>query len=218
VSEENLYRIVQVDPSAEGEVVDAAYRRLARKYHPDSGGDSADEERMRSLNRAYEVLSDPAKRRDYDSSLAPQRGPAATREVARDAPGPPTDWVWQDRSNTVRERAPVSPGDPSALAALEGATIRAQDGTYLGLISSDSWRADSICNLGGAHGSEDSETSIRNTGGKYGSRHSGVSAFSPYASKPPVVERDGRVLGYLTLNPLKQPAINPNDLLTQFSV
>lgn len=222
MSEDNLYRILQIDPSAESEVVDAAYRRLARKYHPDSGGDVASEERMRALNSAYEVISDPAKRREYDATLAAEqpkvvRRENVRREVVRDAPAAPSDWAWQDRSQTVRERAPVGSGDPTMLAALEGASIRAQDGTYLGLISSDRLRADAIGNPTGTHGSEESQSSIRNPLCKYGNRYGGLSAFNQYASRPPVVERDGRVLGYLTLNPLKQPAINPNDLLTQFS-
>ncbi len=62
----DYYAILQVSAHAEREVIDAAYRRLARKYHPDvdPGPDAAD--RMRDLNEAYEVLSDPGKRREYD--------------------------------------------------------------------------------------------------------------------------------------------------------
>lgn len=67
----DYYKILQVDPLAEEEVIVAAYRGLARKYHPDvySGPDAA--ERMRELNLAYSVVGNAAKRRLYD--LARQR-------------------------------------------------------------------------------------------------------------------------------------------------
>jgi len=63
----DFYAILQVHPQAEPEVIDAAYRRLAAKYHPDVNRDSMAAERMKQINAAYEVLSDPAKRRSYDA-------------------------------------------------------------------------------------------------------------------------------------------------------
>lgn len=65
-SEPDYYEILQVHPGAEWEVIEAAYRRLARKYHPDVNKDVEAEERMRDLNAAYEVLSNPIFREDYD--------------------------------------------------------------------------------------------------------------------------------------------------------
>lgn len=72
----DYYRILQVHPRAEKEVIDAAYRRLAAKYHPDVSQLADASERMKQINTAYEVLSDPAKRAAYDSvrSLAPPKG------------------------------------------------------------------------------------------------------------------------------------------------
>ena len=66
-ADEDLYEVLQVSPHAEPEVIEAAYRRLARKYHPDtsSGGDEAGE-RMRALSAAYAVLKDRARRAEYD--------------------------------------------------------------------------------------------------------------------------------------------------------
>ena len=63
----DAYKILQVDPEAEDEVIQAAYRRLAQKYHPDvSGGASESSARMAAINRAWETLRDPARRRAYD--------------------------------------------------------------------------------------------------------------------------------------------------------
>ena len=60
------YKILQVDSEAEDEVIQAAYRRLAQKYHPDvaTGPDAAS--RMAAINAAWEVLRDPAKRAAHD--------------------------------------------------------------------------------------------------------------------------------------------------------
>ncbi len=64
----DLYRTLQVDPSAEPEVIEAAYRRLARKYHPDlNRGDSRAEEHMKRINEAFRVLGKPDLRADYDA-------------------------------------------------------------------------------------------------------------------------------------------------------
>lgn len=61
----DAYRVLQVDPSAEGIVIQAAYRVLARRFHPD--GDRPDPNRMAELNRAYALLRDPEARRRYDT-------------------------------------------------------------------------------------------------------------------------------------------------------
>ena len=68
------YTILGVLPSAELIVIHAAYRALARKYHPDSGQTAANEanSRIRELYEAYEVLSNPEKRKAYDSERAKQ--------------------------------------------------------------------------------------------------------------------------------------------------
>jgi curved DNA-binding protein CbpA len=65
--EQNYYDILQVSPSAEMEVVVAAYRRLAFKYHPDRNSDPASQQKMRLLIEAYEVLSDSNRRAAYDA-------------------------------------------------------------------------------------------------------------------------------------------------------
>ena len=63
----DYYAILQVDPKAEKEVIEAAYRRLAAKYHPDRNRSPEAAERMKQINAAYDILSNPEKRAAYDS-------------------------------------------------------------------------------------------------------------------------------------------------------
>jgi curved DNA-binding protein CbpA len=62
----DLYRIMQVHYLAEPEVIDGAYKRLSKKYHPDRNRDNGAEAKMKLINYAYAVLSDPDQRCDYD--------------------------------------------------------------------------------------------------------------------------------------------------------
>lgn len=68
--EEDLYAILQVHPAAEPEIVEAAYRRLARMYHPDVNKSPHAHAIMTRINRAYEILKDPPKRAQYDRECA----------------------------------------------------------------------------------------------------------------------------------------------------
>jgi hypothetical protein len=85
----DLYKILQVDPAAEPEVVEAAYRRLALKYHPDVSQAPDAAERMRDLNMAYAVIGDRAKRADYDRERRRQLDAPAVPRVRREAHTPP---------------------------------------------------------------------------------------------------------------------------------
>jgi curved DNA-binding protein CbpA len=62
------YKILQVDTEAEPEVIRAAFRSLAQKYHPDVRGGS--EERMAALNAAWTMLRDPVRRAAVDRERA----------------------------------------------------------------------------------------------------------------------------------------------------
>ncbi len=62
----DYYQTLQVDPRAEQEVIHAAFRSLAKKYHPDVYQGPDRDERMRAVNTAHDVLGDPTKRAAYD--------------------------------------------------------------------------------------------------------------------------------------------------------
>src|SRR5579883_1415401 len=67
VEYKDYYKILGVDKGASEKEIKQAYRRLARKYHPDvNPGDNSAEDRFKEIGEAYAVLSDPQKRKKYD--------------------------------------------------------------------------------------------------------------------------------------------------------
>jgi len=63
----DYYRILGVARNADDKAIKSAYRKLARKHHPDVSKGAGAAEKFKEINEAYEVLSDPEKRRRYDS-------------------------------------------------------------------------------------------------------------------------------------------------------
>lgn len=63
---ESLYETLGVSKSASADEIKKAYRRLARKYHPDVNKDPGAEDKFKEINAAYEILSDEKKRAQYD--------------------------------------------------------------------------------------------------------------------------------------------------------
>jgi len=61
----NYYDLLQINPRAEIETIERVYRIMAARYHPDNQ-QTGNAERFRLLTDAYQVLRDPAKRREYD--------------------------------------------------------------------------------------------------------------------------------------------------------
>ena len=68
----NYYKILEVDKDASSEVIEKAYKTLAKKYHPDlqeSNMKQEAEEKLKLINQAYEILSNPDSRTKYDMTL-----------------------------------------------------------------------------------------------------------------------------------------------------
>ncbi|MCW2753883.1 MAG: chaperone protein DnaJ [Marmoricola sp.] len=70
------YAILGVDRDADADALKKAYRRLARQYHPDVNSEPGAQERFKEVSAAYEILSDPEKRRIYDLGGDPFGGGA----------------------------------------------------------------------------------------------------------------------------------------------
>ena len=102
------YKTLQVDPEADDEVIRAAYRGLARKYHPDVAPGPEAAARMAAINVAWELVGDPDARRRYDRSRTdaacraatspPSAGAAEPTDVrpARAPKPPPPEQVSRD--------------------------------------------------------------------------------------------------------------------------
>ena len=98
------YKVLQVDSEAEDEVVQAAYRRLARKYHPDVSPGPEAAARMAAINAAWELLGDPARRADLDRERA-----AAARASALASPAPGDPFPWPESTAAPGPRQPPPP-------------------------------------------------------------------------------------------------------------
>ena len=99
------YKILQVDLDAEPEVIAAAYRSLAKRYHPDANPRPDANERMGEINWAYEILRDPTKKAEYDRrhavpSAAKPPEPSTSRQTQRER----DSWRWSVSAEEAAER------------------------------------------------------------------------------------------------------------------
>ncbi len=62
----DYYKILAVEPTADDKAIKTAYRKLARRYHPDVSKEAGAEDKFKEASEAYEVLSSPEKRAEYD--------------------------------------------------------------------------------------------------------------------------------------------------------
>jgi len=89
----DYYKIMGVDKKATVKEIKQAYRRLARKYHPDvNPGSKEAEERFKEINEAYEVLGDTEKRKKYDELGANWKNYEQWQQAGGQASGQPFDW------------------------------------------------------------------------------------------------------------------------------
>ena len=80
----DYYKILGLERAATAEQIKTAYRRLARKFHPDVSKEKNAEERFKEVQEAYEVLKDPQKRAAYDQLGSDWKSGQQFR--------PPPDW------------------------------------------------------------------------------------------------------------------------------
>jgi curved DNA-binding protein CbpA len=120
------YRLLQVDPAADLEVIQAAYRVLARRYHPDHSGS---DEMMKRLNAAWEVLGDAQSRADYDRA----RGPAPASNGAHASNG--SSVIHATAHATQRQPAADHAGPPVGQPSGTKLTYGRYDGWTLGQIA-----------------------------------------------------------------------------------
>jgi len=102
----DYYKILGVNKEADQKEIKKAFRRLARKHHPDvNPGDQSSEEKFKEINEAYEVLSDPEKRQKYDQFGAHWRQYQRAGGQAQDF-----DWSrWQTQPGGGGYARTVSP-------------------------------------------------------------------------------------------------------------
>jgi curved DNA-binding protein CbpA len=125
----DLYGILQVDPRAEPTVIQAAYRALALRMHPDHSQNDNTATAMAMLNRAYGVLRDPAQRRQYDQTRSPAAAPAAPPTFAQ-----PSTSVSERLRPSTDERGASSPSMTVTFGRYQGWSLQQivrQDPEYL---------------------------------------------------------------------------------------
>jgi len=103
---ESHYDVLGVARSAGADIIRAAYRELAKRYHPDTSTDPKNMAagHFRTIHEAYEVLSDVQRRAKYDAQLN------ADALAADHHASPPFQWPPQERSWTLPSQTPVLEG------------------------------------------------------------------------------------------------------------
>jgi curved DNA-binding protein CbpA len=113
------YKTLQVDPEADPDVIQAAYRRLARKYHPDVSPGPEAAERMIAINRAWELLRDPARRAAFDASRSSAPAPSSRAHEGPTADGGGARSATSPRGGASDPAGPGARGAETAAPSFE---------------------------------------------------------------------------------------------------
>jgi curved DNA-binding protein CbpA len=129
----DLYKVLGLPRDATQDDIREVHRKLVRKHHPDANpGDPSSEERFKEIQRAYEVLSDPEKRREYDSKrrASPRGGTrrpraSAGRRTEGESEAPPVDLsdLLSKLTDLSSDRSGGSKGGNSQLSGEEAARL-----------------------------------------------------------------------------------------------
>jgi molecular chaperone DnaJ len=187
----DLYKLLGVPRGATQDDVRKAHRKLVRKYHPDANpGDHSSEEHFREVQRAYEVLSDPQKRREYDKRLGTSsrrsstkpRARAGRRKTGGESAAPPVDLsdllrkladLSRERSGGHKEgRSQLRGEEVAHLAKVLGLDVSrisgllGKDITRLSKLVGENIKANADVSLGDARSGGYRPTGERVSGGK----------------------------------------------------
>jgi curved DNA-binding protein CbpA len=186
----DLYKLLGVPRGATQDDIRKAHRKLVRKYHPDANpGDHSSEEHFREVQSAYEVLSDPEKRRDYDKRLSTSTRRSsgkprarASRKTGGESAAPPVELsdllrkltdLSSERSGGHKEGSIQLRGEEIArLAKLLGvdmsriSELLGKDITRLSKLVGENIKMNAKVNLGAARSGGYRSTGERVSGGK----------------------------------------------------
>jgi len=110
----DYYKILGVDRKDSAKEIKKAYRKLARKYHPDvNSADSSVANKFQDINEANEVLSDPEKRKEYDRL-------GSQWQQYQQAGGKPEDFNWEERAATGQQNYGYRTVNPEEFEELFG--------------------------------------------------------------------------------------------------
>jgi DnaJ-class molecular chaperone len=163
VTYKDYYEILGVPKAADEKEIKSAYRKLARKWHPDANPDNPKEaeEKFKELQEAYEVLSDPEKRRKYDALGSDWESAARQAEQQRRysdlfrtsaADEGYSDFFDTFFSNIGRRTTTASPRSPHRGRDLEGSIEITLQDAYIGGSKSISMELEDRCPVCGGTG------------------------------------------------------------------
>lgn len=103
MNKNTLYEVLEVSENASQEIIEKAYKTLAKRYHPDLQSDAEKnnaEQKMKKINEAYDILSDKEKRQVYDRELKQQREQIKQQELEKQREKIYNEYNINNKNNT----------------------------------------------------------------------------------------------------------------------